>query len=212
MKIVGLALVASVAGTALAGVDTQTLNWAFPLSPNSQILPFDKFDDGGGTKVLTKVEMMFNATMGANVTAENDSALPAPDFAVNLSGFVTVSFSSLSGFVGLAQGAAAGVDASDGIADSGPDFHDFGFISDSGNGSDDTTSGLAGYYGPGTINATVFGSGGFSVSGSTDSSLGVSDFAGSGDVTIKYYWDPIPAPGAFGLAAMGMLAAGRRRR
>ncbi len=212
MKIVCLAVLAGAAATSLAGVDTQTLPWAFPLSPNSQILPFNKFDDGAGTKVLTKVEMLFNATMGANVTAENDSALPAPDFAVNLSGFVTVSFSSLSGFVGLSQSASAAVSASDGIADSGPDYHNFGLLSDSDSGSDDTTSGLGGYYGPGTINATVFGSGGFSVSGSTDSSLGVSDFAGSGDVTIKYYWDPIPAPASLGLAGMAMIAAGRRRR
>lgn len=212
MKIVGLALVAGIAATSVAGVDTQTQNWAFPLSPNSQVLVFDKFDDGAGTKVLTKVEMLFNATMGANVTAENDSTLPAPDFAVNLSGFVTVSFSSLNGFVGLVQSANAGVAATDGIADSGPDFHDFGMLSDSDAGSDSTTSGLGGYYGPGTINATVFGSGGFSVSGTTDSTLHLTDFAGNGDVTIKYYWDPIPAPGAFGLAGLGMLAAARRRR
>ncbi|HLO40150.1 MAG TPA: choice-of-anchor E domain-containing protein [Phycisphaerales bacterium] len=212
MKIVCLAVLAGAAATSLAGVDTQTQNWGFPLSPNTATLTFNKFDDAGGTKVLTKVEMLFNAGMGANVTAENDSTLPAPDFAVNLSGFVTVSFASLSGFAGLSQSAAAGVDATDGVADSGPDFNDFGYLSDSDSGSDDTTSGLAAYYGPGTINADVFGSGGFSVSGTTDSTLQLSNFMGSGDVTINYYWDPIPAPGSLGLAAAGLVLAGRRRR
>ncbi|MCC6429144.1 MAG: PEP-CTERM sorting domain-containing protein [Phycisphaerales bacterium] len=212
MKIVCLAVIAGVATASVAGVDTQTQNWGFPLSPNTATLVFNKFDDGAGTKVLTKVEMLFSATMGANVTAENDSALPAPDFAVNLTGFVTVSFSTLSGFVGLSQSAAAGVAATDGVADSGPDFHDFGMLSDSDSGMDDTTSGLAGYYAPGTINADIFGSGGFSVSGTTDSTLKLSDFMGSGDVTINYYWDPIPAPASLGLAALGMIAAGRRRR
>lgn len=212
MKIVCLAVLAGAAATSLAGVDTQTQNWSFPLSPNTATLTFNKFNDAGGTKVLTKVEMLFNAGMGANVTAENDSTLPAPDFAVNLSGFVTVSFSSLSGFAGLTQSGSAGVAATDGISDSGPDFHNFGYLSDSDFGSDDTTSGLGGYYGPGTINATVFGSGGFSVSGTTDSTLHLSDFTGSGDVTIKYYWDPVPAPASLGIAAMGMIVAGRRRR
>lgn len=212
MRLLGLAVVAGMATTAVAGVDVQTKNWAFPLSPNSALLSFDKFDDNGGLKVLTKVEMSFNATMGAMVTAENDSTLPAPDFAVNLSGFVTVSYSSLSGFVGLVQGAAAGVGATDGNPGSGPDFHDFGYLSDSDSGFDDTTSGLGSYYGPGTITATVFGSGGFSVSGTTDSTLKLTDFAANGDVTIKYYWDPIPAPASLALAGLGIMAAGRRRR
>ncbi|MBX3391930.1 MAG: choice-of-anchor E domain-containing protein [Phycisphaeraceae bacterium] len=212
MKILGLAVVAGMATAAVAGVDVQTQNWAFPLSPNNAVLTFNKFDDNGGLKVLTKVEMSFNATMGALVTAENDSTLPAPNFAVNLSGFVTVGFASLSGFTGLAQGAMAGVAASDGIAGSGPDFHDFGYLADSSSGFDDTTSGLLSYYGPGTINANVFGTGGFSVSGTTDSTLKLTDFAADGDVTIKYYWEPIPTPASLALAAVGMIAAGRRRR
>jgi len=203
---------AAAAGTASAAVETYTQNWAFPLSPNNATLVFPKFDTLGGTRVLTKVEMLTNSTMTANITAENNSALPAPAFTVNLSGFVTVAFGSLNGFNALNQAAGASVAATDGITGSGPDFNDFGALADSGSGATDTTSGLASFTAPGTINANIFGSGGFSVGGSTDSTQNVSIFQGNGDVTINYYWEPIPAPASLALLGMGGLVISRRRR
>lgn len=211
-SLLAVAALAAAAGTASAAVETWNQAWAFPLSPNNTTLVFPKFDTLGGTRVLTKVEMLTNSTMTANVTAENDSILPAPAFSVNLSGFVTVAFGTLNGFNGLSQGAGASVAATDGISGSGPDYNNFGALSDSGSGATDTTSGLAAYTAPGTINADVFGSGGFSVSGSTNSTLNVSNFQGFGDVTINYYWETVPAPASLALLGMGGLVIGRRRR
>lgn len=211
-SLLAVAALAAAAGTASAAVETWNQAWAFPLSPNDATLVFPKFDTLGGTRVLTKVEMLTNSTMTANVTAENDSVIPAPGFGVNLSGFVTVAFGSLNGFNALSQGASAGVAATDGISGSGPDFHDFGALADSGSGATDTTSGLAAFIAPGTISAFVHGEGGFSVTGSTNSSNNVSNFMGSGDVTINYYWEAVPAPASLALLGMGGLVIGRRRR
>jgi len=209
--VVGAAL--ALAGTANAAVVSQTLPWSFPLSPGSQSLTFNKFNGALGT--LTKVELLFDGEIGASATAENDSVLSAPAFALNLSGNMSVTFATLSGIGIVNSNFSQPLAPTDngGVANgSGPDFHDFGFVGDVIGGDDDTTSGLAAYYGPGTINANINASAGFSFSGTTDATLGIDDLGTSGDVTINYYYDPVPAPGAFALAGLAGLTGLRRRR
>lgn len=209
-----VAVSGSAAVAASSNQESQTKPFAFPLSPGNQVLTFDQFDTMGGLRVLKAVELLFSGGMQANVTAENDSALLVNDFGVNMTGFVSVNVNGglLSGNFGLfdAQGPVMAA-ASDGVPDSGPDFFDFGLLSDSGNDSD--LSGPApAWIGLGTFNATVMGSGGFATSGTSDATIKFSNFATQGDVTVIYYYDVIPTPGAAALFGLAGLAGLRRRR
>lgn len=212
-----VAAVAGLAGAASAEITSETQNFSFPLSPGGTTLNFAQFDTQGGLRELCKVTFEFDAVIGANVTAENDSVLPAPSFAINLSGFITIDVGNpavLSGFSGINQVAGAGVGPSDGVPDSGPDFNDFGFLSDDASGMDMTAdpADFAQFLGLGTVPVDILASAGFSVSGTTDSTINVTDLAASGSVTITYEYKIVPAPASVALLGFGALAAGRRRR
>jgi len=214
-----------VAGAAFATPSTntqvQSSSFSFPLSPGAATLSFDLFDPFAGVgpgkeRILQKVKITIDATIGANVTAENDSSIGSDFFAVNLSGFVTMNFGGLNAaaLINKTEVAPGGIAPSDGVPGSGPDFFDFGFISDtqSGMGMAELPADLSAFIGAGMINANVSGSGGFSVSGVTDSTLQISNFGASGTATIEYFYKIIPAPGAAGMLAVAGLVGVRRRR
>lgn len=213
-KVMTAAAVLGVAGAASATtIETQTLNFGFPLSPGNETLTFNQFDDLGGSRTLTRVELILDATVTGDATAENDSSLPAPNFTLDLTGLIDATFSTLSATAGINNQFAQALDASDngGVANgSGPDFHDFGNVGGSDADDDNEFSSFASYIGTGTIDADVNGSAGFSFSGTTDATLGIDNLGATGTVTINYYW--VPAPGAAALLGLGGLAAARRRR
>jgi hypothetical protein len=215
MMIPGLAASAAFALTGVAsatpstGQESQNQAFAFPLSPGSQSLQFNLFDDMGGTRQLQLVEIFLNITIGAGVKATNDSQIPAEFFAVNLSGFTQVNFGGLSA-TGLTDKTEAVPD--DDLPIMPGETWDFGFVSDSDSASNSTASNLQNFIGVGTMNALVNGSGGFSVQGVADATLVLSDFGASGDVTIVYHYKLIPAPGALALLGLAGLVGTRRRR
>lgn len=154
--------------------------------------------------------------ISANVAAENDNVDPAPEFGVNLTGNLNASIASLSGNFGVFQAAASGgVAGTDGVPESGPDFFDFGLLGDSGS-DDDTIGGMdpgvAAFLGDGTIDANVFASGGFAVSGASNSTLFITDFQVNGTVTLDIVYNIVPTPGAVALFGLAGVAATRRRR
>jgi hypothetical protein len=104
------------------------------------------------------------------------------------------------------------VAATDGVPDSGPDFHDFETLSGSGSDDDDSTSGLEPFVGLGTIDITINGQGGFVISGVSDSHVGVSNFSSSGWAQITYEYSPIPEPTTLVLVASGLGVLALRRR
>jgi hypothetical protein len=161
--------------------------------------------------VLDSVQIELDATIGASVTAENDSPNPAPNFGVDLTGFATFSTNSLSTVAAIAQNAMSpGVDPTDGIAGSGPDFHNFGSVTGS-NSANSATLSVGLFDVAGTLNGTVSGQGGFSFSGTTDASLSIADFAAEGVARVIYNYT-IPTPGAAAILGLAGLAATRRRR
>ncbi|NNM26247.1 MAG: choice-of-anchor E domain-containing protein [Phycisphaerales bacterium] len=216
---VAIALLAAPASVQADGdmfTEEQTQDFGFPLSPGVATLPFDQFDDEGGLRILSKVTLLVDGMIGADITAENDSTLPAPDFGVAIAGFMSVAFADLGTVIGFDEVfSSGGVAPSDGVTGSGPDFFDFGSVFDSGSDMDmlmGTPDELAAFIGVGTINASVFASGGFTVVGSTDSTLTIDNFEGSGTVQIIYEYKLIPAPGALALLGLGGFVGVRRRR
>jgi len=213
LPLIAMALVLQ-ANTADGATVTDTDTFSFPLSPNSATVTLDLFNPALGT--LQAVELAISGSVGADITGENDSSISG-NMSVNLTAILGVTSSGLSASAGITQSAGpVAVSATDGNPGSGPDFHDFGTVS--GSGSDDgLTLSVAPYIGPGTFNANVDGNGGFNISGVTDSTLTISNFVGSGTVTVTYTYDAtvIPEPNSFALCGIvvgGMAGMLRRRR
>ncbi|HVZ95126.1 MAG TPA: choice-of-anchor E domain-containing protein [Phycisphaerales bacterium] len=212
------AAVAALAGSAQAGfgqfAEQQSEFFDFALSPGAAVLTFDKFDTMGGTRELVAVEMSFIAKVSAAVDAENDSSIDAPNFGVNLAGFVNVNALSLAGTGTVSLTEFAAVGPTDGVVGSGPDFHDFGLLSQNTSDGDLAflPAELLAFIGPGTFDANVDGSAGFAVTGSTDSTIHTTDFGAAGKVQVVYYYNLVPTPGAAALMGFAGLVGLRRRR
>jgi len=195
----------------------QTLTFDFD-NPGGQTLNFTQFDDNGGMYLLTKVTLVLNATQGANVTGENDTDAPGSISAI-LGGTVTATGGGLSAIALLSTSDGPyAIGATDGTPGSGPDFHDFGFISDTDGDTDilnNPPDNVSSFVGLGTIGIDIAGSGGFSISGVSNSTMVVTDFGSEGSATITYEYSVVPEPATIGMlvtGAIGMFGAILRRR
>ncbi|MBT8484346.1 MAG: choice-of-anchor E domain-containing protein, partial [Phycisphaerae bacterium] len=196
------ALAGGIATLAAANDETssaeQTLTYLYPLAPGSAILGFDQFDDHGGTRVLLEVQIEVDGAMQADITAENDTDLPAPDLSLGLTGVFVLDFEQLGVSDGFSeQFPTDGVGRSDGIPGSGPDFWDFGTVVLPTLALDSTTTDLDVFIGPDTVDAVVFATGGFSLSGASDTTLTVSNYLATGSVTVTYFFKRLPGACCF---------------
>ncbi|MHC4610850.1 MAG: choice-of-anchor E domain-containing protein [Planctomycetota bacterium] len=211
--LVALTVVACTVATASAQ-DTQSYHdvFSFPLSPGGTTLSLPKFDDQGGTLILTNVMLDLDATIRSFITSENDSLLPAPDFEVSLSGLLSATAPDLSAIAAMSGSWQFGLDPADGIPDSGPDYHDFGLLSASAADSDEIPPGdLSFYVGAGeSFDVLVDGTAGWGFSGTTDATLTVDDLGTGGTVTVSYVYVPEPSSLVLLAASGGFLL--RRRR
>ena len=204
-----------VSASALALPVIQTENYNFPLSPNQDTLTFNQFNMAGFT--LTEVRLEIYTSISANVTCENDSQLPA-DIQLGMTGSaeatgggldVTASINYLSPVTSLT--------ATDGVAGSGGDFHDFGLIEANDTKFDSLYLGiddLTPFIGAGTIDILVDGLGGHAVTGTTDYNLEVSNFGADGYVEIQYIYTQVPEPATIMLVAsslVGIVGIARRK-
>lgn len=217
----GLVVGAGAMATPSTDSQSETQNYSFQLSPGGTVLDFAQFDTSTGNantfKQLQKVIITLDASIGANVTAENDNIEPADFFAANLTGLVTLDIAGLGATAAIIQNATApgGVGGTDGVPGSGPDFFDFGFVSgaDSDMDMSSDVAVLAGFVGNGVVSATLAGSGGFAISGASNATLVISNFGAEGTVKVEYLYKIIPTPGSAALIGVaGLVAAGRRRR
>jgi hypothetical protein len=207
-------LLAAVTGqAALATTISQPLNWGFGLSPGQQTLAFGKFDTMGGTRTLTKVTLILDSTLTAAATAENDKAGLPGVMGMEVSGSVEATAQGLD-LIALLSKSAPGVlvDVSDGVSGSGPDFHDFGTLTDMSHKSLSTMDplDLVSYTGPGTFDLQLDGKGGFAATGVSDATIKYSNFGASGIATVVYEFTPEPAS-ILSLLSAGMLFFRRRR-
>ncbi len=184
-------------------------NFDFPLSPGSETLSFPQFDDLGGALVLEQVIIEMYAEIGSDITAENDSSLPAPDFAVNLTGWVTADAPGMSVGANMFGNWPFALAPTDGTPDFGDDYNDFGYLSDSDSDSDQLPPGdMTPYIGLGTVDVDLAGSAGWSFSGTTDATLQIDDLGANGWAKITYVYTPEPAT----LMLLGLGALALRRR
>lgn len=214
--ITGFAAAAALSLTGLASAtpstdqEIQAQSFGFALSPGSQNLEFDLFDDQGGTRILQSVEIQIDGTIGANVTATNTSSIPAEFFSLELSGNLQASFGGLNA---TALYSVVETVPEDDLPVMPGQTWDFGAVSDSDSASNTTMMNLNDFIGVGTMNATVNGSGGFAVQGVADAIVNFSDFQANGEMTVIYnYKMAVPAPGALALLGIAGLVGTRRRR
>ena len=217
-KTLGLAfaIVLSLAAAAQAATVSYNQAYSFPLSPGNTVVNLPQWDPAlfpGQT--LVSVELTLDATIQADVTAENDSAISG-NMGVNLVGFANGTAPSGISTTVLANQVAGpfAVSATDGNPGSGPDFINFGTVSDTDTDSDLIVALLGPYIGNATFATNVSGNGGFSVSGVTDSTLQVSNFGAAGEVTVTYTFVPEPSSvvmAVLGAAGLGLVARRRRR-
>lgn len=219
LRIGALVSLLSLAVTAAAQAASVSYNapFGFSLSPGSQVVNLPQWDPAAFPgQVLVGVTLEIDATIGANVTAENDSATGG-SMGVSLTGIASATAGSLSATASILQNAGpVAVSGTDGVGGAGPDFNDFGLISGNDSDTDSIFAGMGAYVGNGNFAANVFGSGGFAVSGVSDSTIQVSGFATNGQVTVTYEYAAVPEPASLALSAIGAvglaLVGWRRRR
>lgn len=201
---IGIVALAAAAGSASAAVQTDSFSFGPSAVPFVGFNALDKFDTNGGLHVLTGMTLTFEGTLSANVSA---TALSGPQV-VNVG--VLGSSDATDGLFNLALDFED--DWSSPILNSG-DVHNFGLLSVSDTAIYNVPALLWGLYtGAGTFDVDFDGTGLFGVQGGGNATIDVTNFAGSGTVTVEYTYNVIPTPGAMALLGMGGLLAARRRR
>ncbi|QQE12989.1 PEP-CTERM sorting domain-containing protein [Planctomycetota bacterium] len=210
-KITTLVAALALTGMASAAQITDVASFGFPLSPGTETVQLDQFDDSLGTLNWIKIEI--TGKVQSNVTVENDSVLAAPDAALEItSNFSAAAPSSTNVVVAMNDSLSASLDPTDGTKGSGSDFHDYGLIDIEDTNSSVIVMNFAPFVGTGEFDVDVIGSAGFVVSGTTDSSLKVSNLNGMGEVKVTYDY-VVPEPASMALIGLGgMLMIGRRKK
>ena len=166
--------------------------------------------------LLTKVTLELNATLKADITAENNTASSVTATAWIIGNANAVGPSGLNpvaSFAGIVAGPFP-LGPTDGVAGSGPDFSSFGGTLSATQSSSDATVNpvdFGPFLGFGTFPVNVAGNGGWAVFGVSDSRVTVSNFAGLGTVKITYEYVPEPHQFAM-LGALGLVGFAFWRR
>lgn len=219
--LVGLAMLAGMVvlatgSSAEADFVTYTEDFGFPMSASSEDTVYlPQFDTLNDTRELQYVVLHIVASQSAHVTAENKSPEPGL-MGLSLTGNVTVTGSNLS-VIALTNVSIAPVEVApwDGISGTGDDFIDFGYIEKSNSDQDRLIAGLDpldSFIGTGSLEFLVEASGGFLVTGVTDSTMNIRDLAAAGSVSVTYGFETVPEPATMILLGAGGIAALVRRR
>lgn len=201
-----LALVAA-AGSAQAAVQTDSFSFGPSLVPYSGSDVLDKFDTVGGTRVLTAMKLTFSGSLSATVSV---TALSGPQ---TVTVGVVGSASSTDGLFTLPLSFSDNWTSP--TLNTG-DVHNYGTLSVTDTAVNNVPSLFWPLYtaaSPGdTFGVNFSGNGLFGIQGGGNATIDVTNFGGSGTVTVEYTYDVVPTPGAFALMGLGGIAALRRRR
>jgi len=185
--------------------------------PNMRMFTFNQFDDMGGSRVLCSVTLELTGFASANVEADNESGNPSI-FTASLNGSIDATIPGLSATATLFDAEVsplvAADEAADGMGDfAGPDYHDFGVITDTASDSDTIVAGLAPYIGLGTIDGTTMDNQAWIVNGGGDAASFVNDSESKATWTVIYKYSPVPEPSSLlglGFCFAGMMGLRRR--
>lgn len=215
MNIRKVLAVAAMALLPLSGTAANYITWEAPFGPSTVPFGFTPVQTvylpqfGLNSTLLTKVTLGIEATLGADITAENNT-----DQTVYASAWIAGNVSAVGG--GLSPAIAFGSIIAGpikltpwGTANDSTDFG--GHLSDTQSSSASTTSAFDPFLGGGTFPVTYKGNGGWAVFGISDATVNVSNFRGSGKVFVTYEYVPEPSQFAV-IAGLGLvLFAGARR-
>jgi len=158
--------------------------------PGTTNLVFNQFDDSLG--VLQSVEFIMSGFQQANASVENGTNISDVIITLTLNGSLagTNSLPGLAPLVALPSLSTNSppLAAADGTPNGGPDFYNFGLLTSAAANDSDFVSGafLSSYVGLGTYLFTVAVGGGWNFSGVGAAVIGVSGFAGEGEVIVNY--------------------------
>lgn len=207
--IAGALALAAGASSALAAVQSVSAPFALPLGGgHQQTLVLPAFDVSLGT--LESVNITLNSTVSIRVAGENRNPTGNTTFSGSYSGWVTA-----SGLPGEALTTTlAGLLPTQTVAPFGAES---GFVYNPGlrsvSGSDGAS--FSGAEGPGLgnpVTITLRGDGSWDVFTSGSSTVAVTEFAATGNVTIEYGYAPVPTPAGVLALGLGGVVAARRRR
>jgi hypothetical protein len=152
--------------------------------PFSVMLPYDQFDDLGGTRTLVRVFVILDGNIGAEAMIENTSAIVGTDANLVINGTI---FSATVPEIPFFFCDTTQFFAAPPIAPG--DTYDFGFVSTECDADDTVTeppNNLAPYIGPGMFNVTLDGGGNVTVVVSFDQNFVFDNFRGFGNLCIAY--------------------------
>jgi hypothetical protein len=238
IRMTGIVVLAVVAGAAVGGVETQTIDINFDSASGGfgTQVSFNQFDTQGGTRVLEGVDVRFEADMTLEATAQSftETFIASGEWSADVFHNVLLSFSGddkgdgEEGGIGAPFYGLGGIAITNLTGDLTPgDPGNFPF--DPGTPGDpviastaDSISSIVGtdaaFFGYFTGTGIVEGFTGPFVDITLSPPPGAfidvfaSELTQVGTLSLDYRFSVVPAPGAAALLAMGGLAAARRRR
>ena len=175
-------------------------------------LNFDSFDDQGQTRILDAVSISYSINAEAHVTVENDMDYLMDTVSVTSTVHLDIdNFGQASHVDMYSEEGGIGLDQTDYITGSGPDFYDFGILTIDGQGYYDTTSDFSIFTGSGPLQLVFDGSANYSLGGMWSPIFIVSDLAASMNVSLTYEYSVVPEPSTVLLFGMATMVLKRRK-
>ena len=232
LRLSGLVAVVALSGSAMAATITQTQNFSGTTTYSSS-LTFNQFDDAGGWRILSSIELRANTTaVGGALRLDNDQTSAASG-SVNFGSQTLLSSNDVvmrntsgeifqSTSLRATGSASINLGADDGDTEVGGTSNYSQVGVDFGSYTGGTTNSSASGFVKSSYFVDYIGSGTFAVSVDASQVADYSSFSGvqaqidpltsSGSMTIIYTYTAVPEPAAMALLGLTSIPVLRRRR